>query len=348
VYEFDVLFRGMAIGVNLTLLIFVLSRYHRLYIGWVLAGVSACLCAYLIGPMIWQSTALIRFIVQIFAESVPLLFLWFALAIFEDHQRPPAWSLWIGLAYISMALLRTWLGADYATSWLTPALFIAPQLTKLALVLWALAVIARHWRTDLVQGRRMLRKVLLPVISAYMGIVVVAELSLATIAAPQWLDTLNSLGVALLTLTYAHFFLRMDQQDLLPQPAAAAGTGLETADQLELDKLQQAMQEDCLYRDMALTIRSLAETLAIPEHRLRLLINGALGYRNFNDYLNRYRAAEAASRLRDPALARTPVLTIAMDAGYRSMTTFNKAFKSIEGMTPREYRLQTLDTVKKT
>jgi transcriptional regulator GlxA family with amidase domain len=47
-------------------------------------------------------------------------------------------------------------------------------------------------------------------------------------------------------------------------------------------------------------------------------------------------------------MARIPILTIAMDAGYRSMTTFNKAFKSIEGMTPREYRGQTIDTVKKT
>jgi AraC-like DNA-binding protein len=31
-------------------------------------------------------------------------------------------------------------------------------------------------------------------------------------------------------------------------------------------------------------------------------------------------------------------MTIAKDAGYRSMTTFNKAFKSITGKTPRDYR----------
>jgi hypothetical protein len=38
VYEFDVLFRGMDIGVILLLLMFVLSRYRSRYIGWVSGG----------------------------------------------------------------------------------------------------------------------------------------------------------------------------------------------------------------------------------------------------------------------------------------------------------------------
>jgi AraC-like DNA-binding protein len=63
-----------------------------------------------------------------------------------------------------------------------------------------------------------------------------------------------------------------------------------------------------------------------------------LEYRNFNDFLNRYRIDDATARLRDPNSARTPVLTIAMDAGYRSMTTFNKAFKTRHSQTPVEFR----------
>ena len=89
---------------------------------------------------------------------------------------------------------------------------------------------------------------------------------------------------------------------------------------------------------MALTIGSFAQQVGIPEHRLRKLINQQLNYRNFNDFLNHYRLEEVTRRLTDPAEADLPVLTIAMDAGYRSMTTFNRAFRANIGETPTSYR----------
>ena len=98
------------------------------------------------------------------------------------------------------------------------------------------------------------------------------------------------------------------------------------------------MEQEHVYRDMELTIRSLAEQLGIAEHRLRRVINKQLEYRNFNDFLNHYRLAEICARLADPGQAHTPILTIAMDAGYKSMTTFNRAFRTLQGQTPTDFR----------
>jgi AraC-like DNA-binding protein len=84
-----------------------------------------------------------------------------------------------------------------------------------------------------------------------------------------------------------------------------------------------------------LTISQLARQLECPDHHLRKLINQRLGYNNFNAFLNHYRVAEARKRLVESAL---PVLSIALDLGYGSIASFNRAFKDIVGLTPTVYR----------
>ncbi|WP_417501812.1 helix-turn-helix domain-containing protein [Marinobacter sp.] len=90
------------------------------------------------------------------------------------------------------------------------------------------------------------------------------------------------------------------------------------------------------YRTEHLTLKMLAERLELPEYRTRALINKQLGYRNFNDYINQLRIAEASKRLiSDPE---TPVLNIALDVGYRTLSSFNRAFREIKQSTPTEFR----------
>jgi len=104
------------------------------------------------------------------------------------------------------------------------------------------------------------------------------------------------------------------------------------------------MMDDGYYRETGLTISMLAQSLDYPEHRVRRLINGHLGYRNYSAFLNSYRIAAAMEQLADPEFARTPVLTIALDLGYASLGPFNRAFKDVAGMTPTDFRRQKLGT----
>ena len=101
------------------------------------------------------------------------------------------------------------------------------------------------------------------------------------------------------------------------------------------------MEEEKVYCEHGLTIGALATMLGEKEYRLRRIINGESGYRNFNDFLNHYRVGEAANRLVAPDSRRLPVLTIALDVGYSSIGPFNRAFKQKLGMTPTEYRAST-------
>ena len=97
------------------------------------------------------------------------------------------------------------------------------------------------------------------------------------------------------------------------------------------------MQQQQAYRETGLTITQLAGLLAVPQYRLRQSINQGLGYRNFNDFLNSYRVREAAQRLKSDSESHS-ILTIALDTGYRSLSSFNKAFKETYHCTPTAFR----------
>lgn len=110
------------------------------------------------------------------------------------------------------------------------------------------------------------------------------------------------------------------------------------ADQKLLAELEAIMKSDEGFRQSDLTIVKLAKRLAVTQHRLRQLINQTLGHQNFNSFVNSYRLSAVKTALRDPSQASIPILTIALDCGFNSLTTFNRAFRESENMTPSVYR----------
>ena len=102
-------------------------------------------------------------------------------------------------------------------------------------------------------------------------------------------------------------------------------------------KIQQLMVEERLYTQAGLTISDLAEALSVQEYRLRRIINQSMNHRNFNQFLNSYRIEDARDKLIGSRMA---ISNVAFEAGYSSLSVFNKAFKERYGVTPSEYRAQ--------
>lgn len=119
----------------------------------------------------------------------------------------------------------------------------------------------------------------------------------------------------------------------------AAAQPVEACQQIS-EELQQltTLMNSGYYRRENLTLAVLAEALAMPEYKLRATINKSLGYSNFNEYINELRIGEAADRLANEP--ETPITNIALDVGYRTMSSFNRAFRNIHDSTPSEYREQ--------
>lgn len=119
---------------------------------------------------------------------------------------------------------------------------------------------------------------------------------------------------------------------------SGSGRQLDKRDEDLKMQLQSLMKEEQVFREMGLTINSLATRLGVSQHRLRALINHDLGYANFSSYLGTFRIDAVKQAFENPQTSHLPILTIAMDCGFKSLSTFNKTFKTLEGVTPSAYR----------
>ena len=101
-------------------------------------------------------------------------------------------------------------------------------------------------------------------------------------------------------------------------------------------KLKALMEEDRLYIQPDLNLQDLAKHLKINTGQLSATINQAFG-KNFNEYINTYRIEEFIRLYAEDIDRRFTLLSIALDSGFNSKATFNRAFKKIKGVTPKEY-----------
>jgi AraC-like DNA-binding protein len=275
----------------------------------------------------------------------PAVFWLFTRAVFDDSFRPAPWHalLWLALVLCPVAGL---FGAEFAVA---RPVMIARQAVPVALVLLALVQTVRDWRSDLVEGRRKLRLFIVAATALHTAVTVTVELALGTDQVPPALHALNAAALVAIAAIIATVLLQADLDSVLagpvvvPPPPAAAPPGKVPPDEEPVDPallatLERLMTVDRLYRQEGLTIGVLAGKLGLPEHRLRRTINRGLGFRNFNEYLNRHRLADAKQALADPSQADVPILTIALDSGFQSLGPFNRAFKADTGMTPTDFR----------
>jgi AraC-like DNA-binding protein len=281
-------------------------------------------------------------VLAVCAGNVAVFWL-FTRAAFDDSFRPKPWHalIWLALVICPVAGL---FGASFAT--IRP-IEIALRLAPMALALLALAQTVKDWRGDLVEGRRTLRLFIVVVVALHATLSGVVDLWIGPAQVPPSLHLVNALALASIAGVIAVSLLHADLDAVLAAPVlasmppAAAAPAEEPVDPALLAELERLMKVERLYRQEGLTIGTLAARLGLSEHRLRRTINRGLGYRNFNEYLNRHRLADAKQALADPTQAAVPILTIALDAGFQSLGPFNRAFKAETGMTPSEFRRAT-------
>ncbi|WP_309643659.1 AraC family transcriptional regulator [Phenylobacterium sp.] len=267
------------------------------------------------------------------------MFWTFAVTLFGDDARLPPWRLIPPvITLIVGAIARASRGEA------RDALFVAYNLFVILLLLHAAFLIWRGWRGDLVEPRRRLRAPLMGAAAGYVLLTAIGDLSASLGEALPSLPVFQACVLAFLAISGALAFLRLDPVLLGVEAGPVAGraardaSSLDGADPAALARLKRAMEEDQVWRREDLTVGALAEHLSLPEHRLRRLINGTLGHRNFAAFVNARRIDGAKAALGDPDQARKPVSSIAYDLGFGSLGPFNRAFKAATGMTPTAWR----------
>ncbi len=363
----DAALRGTLIALLLLLAAVLLRDRPRVSAAGASVVMMLGLCVQVIGatplfealvPPLWQ----LPFIAVAAGNAV--LFWVFVQAMFDDAfaLRPAHIAAWLAVAGLSAFNCFVPLDGASVVAPVAPITHGLQRAVPLIFAVLAALAAAAHWRADLVEERRRLRMFIAVAGMAYSLAMLAARLGspqghLSTMAA-----TLDVVLLLAIVAVAAWHTLRLSGTDLfvsarsadvpvsllgtaeagLPLIVTDAATPAVQAPDPAEDRLAHALQRlmvvERVYRTQDPTVASLAARLAVPEYRLRRLINQRLKHRNFNAFVNAYRLDEARAALADPARRGLPVLTIALEAGFQSIGPFNRAFKAATGLTPTEFR----------
>ena len=307
-------------------------------------------------PVLWQA--------PLIAVSVgnAVLFWIFVQALFDDEFSLRRYHGLIWLAVAALSAFNCVIGPRQAVS---PVTFGLQRAVPLVFAVLAAMAAARHWRSDLVEGRRRVRAFIVTTGIFYTLAMLVARLASPNGRLTGATVTVDVAVLLIIVIPAAWRLLQVGGTELFPSdgmpapapremspdgatprpaepPPAMLPAPVDPAEDRLAESLQQLMTQERAFRSEDLSVASLATRLAVPEYRLRRLINQRLGHRNFNVYVNGFRLAEARAVLADPAKRELPVLTIALDAGFGSIGPFNRAFKTVTGQTPTEFRREKL------
>jgi AraC-like DNA-binding protein len=343
----DVLLRAAGVSVALVFLLVMAVRG-----GWRqrtdLLLVVACAAAYLVCSAPTRPCCGTPVALPVLLGAIVFPFaLWrLARVVLDDELRISR----AGLAGLLILLGSGCLAASDYLEITTSARMTAAVLNKVAGFGFLGAALYRAWSSwdgDLVEPRRKLRWALIAYLGAYGLVVLLAEVYLLGERPPAWLDLVNAAAIGLTMLATLVFLVqpRKAAMDTLfapkssEAPPAPSAPRPDPGDEPLLERLHQLMACQLLYREPDLSVDGLAKRVGVPEYVLRRLIHERLGHRNFAAYVNEFRLQEVASRLSDPQLARRPILTLALEAGFGSIGPFNRAFRDRYGVTPTAFRV---------
>jgi AraC-like DNA-binding protein len=336
----------------------LLLLYHRgrTTPGWLAAIYLISMACYVVctGTHGRPEYEVLHGLVLIGCISTPFLFWLVARAIFDDNFRPGLkhGALFITVEGLTIMKHYAFPGEFFQAIEESPAasaiLALFPQAFSLVFVGLALHSAFAGRQNDLVEERRQFRKILLFLAGTYALVVLLVEIGLKPLrGAPAILETLHVTILIGFNLLFGLGGLTVSAEILPAAPAKrrpedsqkkSAPSVPPTATAETLERINQIMEAGEAFREEGLTIRELARRLEMQEYRLRRAINRGLGYRNFNDFVNRYRIRAACEALTDPEQKDVPVIRIAMDLGFGSLAPFNRAFKAQTGTTPTAYR----------
>jgi AraC-like DNA-binding protein len=305
-----------------------------------------CGCGYLLGDIFGplNRMSLVWWAGYMSANALPGVFWLVSLSVFSDRQEFKYWHLCVASMTLLIPTISTLMQISFNfdlrefTAFYGLVTYGALGL-ELVLIFHALVVVIKNWQADLVQERRFMRGSVIGLSACYLVLVIVVEQLFKL--QWSWLDLVKYAALTLLTTT-VNFLLFSLKEGTLFDPPNQKPQNIEPkkTHSPELKRVLDCMQNEKLYRQEGITISAFSRHLAIHEYKLRQIINGELNYRNFNDFLNFYRIQEVTENLSQSTNQQLPVLTLALDSGFRSLSSFNKAFKNKHGITPTEFRNQ--------
>jgi AraC-like DNA-binding protein len=104
-----------------------------------------------------------------------------------------------------------------------------------------------------------------------------------------------------------------------------------------IEQLKKVMEEEQCYLNPELNLAKVSELTGLNPKIISAICNQIL-HKGFGEFINEYRIEEAKHRLSNPQNNHLTILSIAYDAGFNSLPTFQRSFKQVTGMTPTAFQ----------
>jgi len=264
-----------------------------------------------------------------------MVFIWLlALSLFEKDFRLSYFHLIVGLLYsipILMERLVLFGFVDSLPSWWA----VLVNGIHILLIVHMLSATLMSRSDDLIEMRRRSR-IYLVLMTAFSAL---SAAILGSVLFSQYQATINVLSIWPALVWVSFWLVGVDKNVFSFDVTKSQPPHSLTARDLALQaRLNTEVEENRCFLESNLSIESLAKRLGVSEYRLRGFINKTLGHTNFSTYINSFRIEHIKNALSNPDNNHLPILTIAMNHGFNSISPFNRAFKHVEGITPKEFR----------
>lgn len=309
------------------------------------APLVLCIAGFVIGntPMTSLVPAgLVGTVAHTMSGFTVLFLWWFCLSCFDSRFRLGGGVLGVGLGWAALAALdRGLLGEAFAGRGLS-VLLVPFGFTIVGHLVWRLLA---ERQGDLIQHRHDARIMVAVLLGGMLFIDLAADALFGFAWRPLAFAMTQNAMILAFGLWLASRLLTV-RTDVLTfgvvkearSPVGAAPRLRPRHDGELYRRLSVLMETERVFLDPELTFVAFVKRMGAPERAVRTLINHELGYDHFRTFLNHHRVAESRRLLGDQDRAEK-LIAVALDSGFASLASFNRAFRAIEGCTPSDYRM---------
>ncbi|WP_162939429.1 AraC family transcriptional regulator [Neorhizobium sp. NCHU2750] len=226
------------------------------------------------------------------------------------------------------------------------AIFLLPVLIDPLLLVIFLAYGVALWRLTRTDGEEMMTQASLQrmrpafraarLTAALMFLFAASDAGIAIYAVFRGTAIVPSV-VAIINLLALAASLLFSMAPVVPDASRTIGKRAAASnpqDEAIVGRVLAALEDGNLYRDENLSLARIARKAGIPARDLSSAINRSAGL-NVSQFVNNRRIAEACRLLEETGKSATSIM---LEAGFSTKSNFNREFRRVTGMSPRQWR----------
>ena len=145
-----------------------------------------------------------------------------------------------------------------------------------------------------------------------------------------------SLGFVILLLAYGGIRQSNISQVNFENKVPKTNLALDEIYEVLIEKIKKRMLNEKDYLNPTLSLKEFSQNLNKPSRTISKHINQGLGI-SFVDFVNQYRVEEVKVKIDSGQLEQFTLLSLALESGFNSKSSFNRIFKKLTKMSPSEY-----------